>query len=56
MVRTTATVRRKDKRAGVPEEINRAFQVQLHPRVSSAEEVPLVQVVPATSCSCRQAT
>jgi Mg2+-importing ATPase len=46
MVRTTATVRRKDKRAGVPEEINRAFQVQLHPRVSSAEEVPLVQVVP----------
>jgi Mg2+-importing ATPase len=46
MVHTTATVRRKDKRAGVPEEINRAFQVQLYPRAPEAVEVPLSQVVP----------
>jgi P-type Mg2+ transporter len=46
MVHTTATVRRKDKRAGVPEEINRAFRVQLNPRAPAAVEVPLAHVVP----------
>ncbi len=46
MVHTTATVRRKDKRAGVPDEINRAFQVQLRPGAPAAIEVPLVSVVP----------
>ncbi|MEJ0047550.1 MAG: cation-transporting P-type ATPase [Rhodospirillales bacterium] len=44
MVHTTATVRRKDKRAGVPEEINRAFQVQLRPGGAIAVEVPLAHV------------
>jgi Mg2+-importing ATPase len=46
MVHTTATVRRKDKRAGVPEEINRAFQVNLRPGAPMAAEVPLASVVP----------
>jgi len=46
MVHTTATVLRKSASLGVPEEVNRAFQVQLHPKGSSFIEVPLAQVVP----------
>jgi len=46
MVHTTATVLRKSASLGVPEEVNRAFQVQLHPKAPSFIEVPLAQVVP----------
>ena len=46
MVHTTATVLRKDKRLGVPDEVNRLFEVRLHPRGPDAVEVPLEQVVP----------
>ena len=46
MVNTTATVLRKDKRKGVPEEINRLFEVQLRYRGPQAVEVPLNRVVP----------
>ena len=46
MVHTTATVLRKSASLGVPEEVNRAFQVQLHPKGSAFVEVPLAQVVP----------
>ncbi|HVB48915.1 MAG TPA: magnesium-translocating P-type ATPase [Burkholderiales bacterium] len=46
MVNTTATVLRKDKRKGVPEEVNRLFEVRLRYGGPQAAEVPLSQVVP----------
>ncbi len=46
MVHTTASVRRKDKRLGVPQEVSRAFQVQLRPGGSVSVEIPLARVVP----------
>lgn len=46
MVSTTASVLRKDVTAGVPEEVNRLFQVKLHIRPSHTTEIPLSQVVP----------
>ena len=46
MVSTTATVLRKDKRKGVPEEVTRLFQVHLHPRGPEKKEIPLDQLVP----------
>ena len=46
MVSTTASVLRKDVTAGVPDEVNRLFQVKLHIRPSHTTEVPLSQVVP----------
>jgi len=46
MVNTTATVLRKDKRKGVPDEINRLFEVHLRYRGPQAVEVPLNRVVP----------
>jgi P-type Mg2+ transporter len=46
MVTTTATVLRKDKRKGVPEEVNRLFKVQLGYRGPQRVEVPLNHVVP----------
>jgi P-type Mg2+ transporter len=46
MVHTTTSVRRKDKRAGVPEEINRVFLVDIRPRPPVSVEIPLAHVVP----------
>ena len=46
MVHTTASVRRKDLRPGVPQEANRTFQAQLHFGGSSSVEIPLTRVVP----------
>jgi Mg2+-importing ATPase len=46
MVHTTTSVRRKDKRAGVPEEINRVFLVDIRPGPPVSVEVPLAHVVP----------
>ena len=46
MVGTTATVLRKDKRLGVPDDVSRHFQVILHPKGSEQREVPLTHVVP----------
>lgn len=46
MVSTTASVLRKDVTAGVPAEVNRIFQVNVHIRPSHTAEIPLSQVVP----------
>ncbi len=46
MVSTTASVLRKDVTAGVPEEVNRLFEVRLRIRPSHTIEVPISQVVP----------
>ncbi|OIQ96212.1 magnesium-transporting ATPase, P-type 1 [mine drainage metagenome] len=46
MVSTTASVLRKDVTAGVPEEVNRLFEVKLRIRPSHTTEVPMSQVVP----------
>jgi Mg2+-importing ATPase len=46
MVSTTATVLRKDRRLGVPDDITRHFQVVLHPKGPEQREVPLTHVVP----------
>lgn len=46
MVSTTATVLRKDKRKGVPEEVNRMFQVRLTPQGPVKKEVPIEVLVP----------
>lgn len=46
MVHTTASVRRKDKRPGVPQEVNRAFELQPRSSGSASVEIPLARVVP----------
>jgi Mg2+-importing ATPase len=46
MVSTTATVLRKDRRSGVPEEVNRYFNIQLQPSPPQSREVPLDELVP----------
>ena len=46
MVSTTATVLRKDRRSGVPEEVNRYFNIQLQPSPSQRREEPLEDLVP----------
>ncbi len=46
MVSTTATVLRKDRRSGVPEEVNRYFNIQLQPAPPQSREVPLAELVP----------
>lgn len=46
MVSTTATVMRKDKRDGVPPEVNQAFHIQLPKVPPVRREVPLDQLVP----------
>jgi Mg2+-importing ATPase len=46
MVSTTATVLRRDRRAGVPEEVNRVFQVRLTVPASAHEEVAIERLVP----------
>lgn len=46
MVSTTATVQRRDRRAGVPDEVNRFFNVHLPHRAPHKQEVPLDTLVP----------
>src|SRR5262249_26777514 len=46
MVSTTATVLRMDPRKGVPEEINRYFEVKLRPQGPAREEVSIERLVP----------
>jgi Mg2+-importing ATPase len=46
MVNTTATVMRKDRRKGVPEEVTRYFEVRLRYAGPQSVEVPLSKVVP----------
>lgn len=46
MVSTTATVLRKDRRSGVPDEVNRYFNVHLSPQGPQRREVPLDTLVP----------
>jgi len=46
MVSTTATVIRKDKRAGIPDEVNEAFHIRLVPHGPEKKEIPISQLVP----------
>ncbi len=46
MVSTTATALRKDRRSGVPDEVNRYFNIQLQKAPPQRREVPLDQLVP----------
>ncbi len=46
MVSTTATVRRKDRREGVPAEIIEAFHIRLSPSRTEHREVPIETLVP----------
>ncbi len=46
MVSTTATVLRKDKRAGVPKEVSDAFNIRLNPHGSEKKEIPIEKLVP----------
>ena len=46
MVSTTATVLRKDRRSGVPDEVNRYFNIHLHPHGPQRREVPIEELVP----------
>lgn len=46
MVSTTATVLRKDRRSGVPDEVNRHFNIHLHPHGPQRREVPIEELVP----------
>ena len=46
MVSTTATVLRKSASAGVPEEVNRLFEVRVTVRPPHAAEIPISQIVP----------
>ncbi|QKE39255.1 magnesium-translocating P-type ATPase [Ferrovum myxofaciens] len=46
MVSTTATVLRKDRRSGVPDEVNRYFNIHLHPHGPQRREVPIAELVP----------
>jgi len=46
MVSTTATVLRMDRRKGVPDDVNRYFEVQLRLRGPTREEVPIERLVP----------
>ncbi|EQD49227.1 magnesium-transporting ATPase MgtA [mine drainage metagenome] len=46
MVSTTATVLRKDRRSGVPDEVNRHFNIHLHPHGPQRREVPIAELVP----------
>jgi len=46
MVSTTATVIRRDRRAGVPEEVNRLFHVRLNVPSPARVEVPIERLVP----------
>ncbi len=46
MVSTTATVLRKDRRSGVPDEVNRYFNIHLTPHGPQRREVPIDTLVP----------
>ncbi len=46
MVSTTATVLRRDRRAGVPEEVNRLFQVRVNVGGPARVETPITDLVP----------
>ena len=46
MVSTTATVLRKDKRAGIPKEVSDAFNIRLTPQAPVKKEVPIENLVP----------
>ncbi len=46
MVSTTATVIRKDKRAGIPPEVNQAYNIRIIPHGPEKNEVPLTLLVP----------
>jgi len=46
MVHTTVTVLRKDVRKGVPDEVNRYFQVRLQYEEPKKVEIPLARLVP----------
>ena len=46
MVSTTATVLRKDRRSGVPDEVNRYFNIHLTPHGPQRKEVPIDTLVP----------
>src|SRR4030095_9039392 len=46
MVSTTATVLRMDPRKGVPDEVNRHFEVNLRPQGPTREEVSIERLVP----------
>ena len=46
MVSTTATVIRKDKRAGIPQEVNDAYNIRIVPHGPERKEVPITELVP----------
>ncbi|MHB1676552.1 MAG: magnesium-translocating P-type ATPase [Sulfuriferula sp.] len=46
MVSTTATVLRKDKRAGIPKEVSDAFNIRLNPHGPEKKEIPIEKLVP----------
>ncbi len=46
MVSTTATVLRMDPRKGVPEEVNRYFEINLRPQGPTREEISIERLVP----------
>ena len=46
MVSTTATVLRMDRRKGVPDDVNRYFEVELRLRGPTREEMPIERLVP----------
>jgi Mg2+-importing ATPase len=46
MVSTTATVLRKDPRSGVPDEVNRYFNIHLTPQGPQRREIPIDTLVP----------
>ena len=46
MVSTTATVLRMDRRKGVPDDVNRYFEVHLRLRGPTREEMPIERLVP----------
>lgn len=46
MVSTTATVIRKDKRAGIPAEVNEAYNIRIIPHGPERKEVPITELVP----------
>ncbi len=46
MVSTTATVLRKDRRSGVPDEVNRYFNIHLTPHGPQRREIPIDTLVP----------
>jgi len=46
MVSTTATVIRKDKRSGIPQEVNDAYNIRIRPHGPEKKEIPITLLVP----------